>query len=239
MAGRIAHYGGIVTNGLVLALDAAKKDSYPGSGTVWRDISGNGNNGTLTNGPTFNSGNGGSIVFDGVDDYGQLLSKLFQGVNDFTFSCVFKNTASTYSYYGGPIYTEHTSGVGTNNTAGFWIGEPDSSVSSSPFRLAFWYQVSNSLQKTYSTSTIVVNRTVDVSFVREGNQAKIYIDGTLDVSATRSTGPLDVRSNNPLIASVGYGARYLGSIYTMRCYNRALTAQEVLQNYNATKSRYL
>jgi hypothetical protein len=62
MAGRIAYYGGIVTNGLVLALDAAKKDSYPGSGTLWKDISGNTNNGTLINGPTFNSGNGGYCV---------------------------------------------------------------------------------------------------------------------------------------------------------------------------------
>jgi hypothetical protein len=62
-------FGKIVTNGLVLALDAADKNSYPGSGTTWRDMSGNNSNSTLTNSPTFNSANGGSIVFDGVDDY--------------------------------------------------------------------------------------------------------------------------------------------------------------------------
>jgi hypothetical protein len=97
MAGRIAYYGGIVTNGLVLALDAAKKDSYPGSGTLWRDISGNGNNGTLTNGPTFNSGNGGSIVFDGVNDYVQYETSLdpyISGNRDFTIELwVYKNTS--------------------------------------------------------------------------------------------------------------------------------------------------
>ena len=71
MAGRIAYYGGIVKDGLILDLDAAKRDSYPSSGTVWNDISGFQNNGTLINGPTFNSSNGGSIVFDGVDDYVQ------------------------------------------------------------------------------------------------------------------------------------------------------------------------
>jgi hypothetical protein len=59
----------IVTNGLVLFLDANNTNSYPGSGTSWYDLSGNGNTGTLTNGPTFNSANGGSIVFDGIDDY--------------------------------------------------------------------------------------------------------------------------------------------------------------------------
>ena len=58
----------IVEDGLVLSLDAANTKSYPGSGTVWSDLSGNSNNGTLTNGPTFDSGNKGSIVFDGIDD---------------------------------------------------------------------------------------------------------------------------------------------------------------------------
>ena len=57
----------IVTDELVLALDAASPRSYPGSGTVWNDLVGS-NNGTLTNNPTFDSGNGGSIVFDGTDD---------------------------------------------------------------------------------------------------------------------------------------------------------------------------
>ena len=59
----------IVTDGLVLCVDAANTKSYPGSGTTWTDISSKGNNGTLTNGPTFSSGNGGAIVFDGTNDY--------------------------------------------------------------------------------------------------------------------------------------------------------------------------
>lgn len=102
MAGRISYYGGIVTNGLVLALDAAKKDSYPGSGTVWRDISGNGNNGTLTNGPTFNSGNGGSIVFDGVDDYVEygLITQMSNLIN------------ITVSYWYYPTTTNVTKALG-------------------------------------------------------------------------------------------------------------------------------
>ena len=59
----------IVTDGLVLCLDAANTKSYPGSGTTWTDISGRGNNGTLTNGPTFSSDDGGSIVVDGSNDF--------------------------------------------------------------------------------------------------------------------------------------------------------------------------
>ena len=67
----------IISNGLILALDAADKNSYPGSGTAWTDLSGNGNNGTLINGPTFNTGSLGNIVFDGVDDYGKPISILY------------------------------------------------------------------------------------------------------------------------------------------------------------------
>ena len=59
----------IVTDGLVLCLDAADQNSYPGSGNTWYDLSGNGNNGTLVNGVGYNSGNLGSLVFGGVDDY--------------------------------------------------------------------------------------------------------------------------------------------------------------------------
>lgn len=64
----------IVPDGLVLALDAANIKSYAGSGTIWNDLSGNNNSGSLVNGPTFNSANGGSIVFDGVNDYVSLSS---------------------------------------------------------------------------------------------------------------------------------------------------------------------
>ena len=65
------NHGGkpIVTDGLVLCLDAANPKSYPGSGTTWTDLSGNGNNGTLVNGVGYNSDNGGSLSFDGVNDY--------------------------------------------------------------------------------------------------------------------------------------------------------------------------
>ena len=73
----------IITDGLVLYLDAANTKSYIGSGTTWKDLSGNSNDGTLTNGPTFDSGNSGSIVFDGVDDFvttGQQLDPIAFGL---------------------------------------------------------------------------------------------------------------------------------------------------------------
>ena len=72
----IAYNTSIVTSGLVMCLDAGNPKSYPGSGTTIRDVTGNGYNGTLTNGPTFSSANGGVIVLDGINDYIDV-----QGIN--------------------------------------------------------------------------------------------------------------------------------------------------------------
>ena len=88
----------IVTNGLVLCLDAANIKSYAGTGTAWNDLSGNSRTGTLTNGPTYSGTNGGSIVFDGVNDYVQTPSLSLTGnETNLTLSCWFKpaNTNTT------------------------------------------------------------------------------------------------------------------------------------------------
>ena len=82
--------GNIVTNGLVLYLDAANTLSYTSGYTVWNDLSGNNNNGTLVDGPTFSSGNAGSIVFDGVDDYVKIEPSLSFNVTSYTIGSVFK-----------------------------------------------------------------------------------------------------------------------------------------------------
>ena len=88
MAGRIAYLGNISPQGLVLDLDAAIMGSYPKTGSTWFDISNNGNNGTLTNGPVYTGSNYGAIVFDGVDDYvtGSNSSNFAFGTGNFTVS---------------------------------------------------------------------------------------------------------------------------------------------------------
>jgi len=82
----------IVTDGLVLALDAANVKSYPGSGTTWRDLSGNDGNGTLTAGPTFSTDNGGVISFDGSDDAVDISGYDFGAGEVSISSCVYKDT---------------------------------------------------------------------------------------------------------------------------------------------------
>jgi hypothetical protein len=89
----------IVTNGLVLAVDAADKNSYKGSGTTWKDVSGNAYNGTLTNGPTFSNVNRGVIVFDGVDDYADF-GNVLASLTNLTLECFVKFGTQSTSYNG-------------------------------------------------------------------------------------------------------------------------------------------
>ena len=84
-----------VESGLVLAIDFANPKSYPGSGTTVYDLSGNGYNGTLTNGPTFSTEYGGALVFDGSNDYIQFANTILSGTGDFTISIWFRWTAGT------------------------------------------------------------------------------------------------------------------------------------------------
>ena len=96
-----------VTNGLVFCVDAADKNSYSGTGTTWNDISGNGNNGTLTNGPTFNGSNLGNIVFDGTDDYTSTnLDLSWNNTNSVSISMWIKtgNTSQSRGFLGTGNY---------------------------------------------------------------------------------------------------------------------------------------
>jgi hypothetical protein len=238
MAGRISYYGGIVTNGLVLALDAAKKDSYPGSGTVWRDISGNGNNGTLTNGPTFNSNNGGSIVFDGVDDSIRITNNQlyrFENIQPFSFNFWYKCTS--------------TSGIASvlsyalNDGRGYYFSIDLGVVRTNSFFFDYWDgNVYRGIQG--NTNSLTRNEWVMVtctSSTNSVNDMKVYQNAILTSFTNRGTGTPNTINYGGLSMDIGArgGSSYFkGNIAQTLIYNRALSATEVLQNYNATKSRF-
>jgi hypothetical protein len=233
MAGRIAYYGNTVTNGLVLSLDAAKRDSYPGSGTAWRDISGNGINGTLTNGPTFNSDNGGSIVFDGVDDYvnnGNITNSI---VNQASLN-IWIYTSQTESQYINYVFSMSNFSV--------WVGGTFSSanIAAKSIGLAI-----NSLAL---VSSAVPNSFTTTDYNKWNNICVVY-DSTNGASIYKNTVLLSMLTNNASGSlssslSLNIGRRnddfwyWNGRVSNVQLYNRALSAQEVLQNYNAVKSRY-
>lgn len=228
----MATYGGpsIVTNGLVLYLDAANKKSYPGSGTTWSDLSGSGNSGTLVNGPTFNSGKGGSIVFDGTNDYANCGNILNYTTGNFSFSCwVFINSLTTNAGGQGPIL--FYKGSYLNNGYYNQIGQNG--------QINFITNTNPEVNTFTLPGTIVAGNTYNITFTRNGASVRIYVNGVDLTSTTGVHTTIPSSSSNFNIASYNQGQIVANiRMYNFLNYNRALTAQEVLQNYNATRTRY-
>jgi hypothetical protein len=252
MAGRIAYYGGIVKDGLVLDLDAAKQDSYPKSGTTWRDISGNGYTGTLTNGPIFNSSNGGSIVFDGVDDYIDNIGT----VNDFNF--IFSvGTFSISFWIQKPINNARYALVGntlTNTEKGWFIiaeyGVSGFGNNCLRFNAAGAAVNTGLIAGSTDDNTLGTSWTHCVFTCQNPDKiGQWYINGLSSTTSKRVgsgganqgdyyTGPATRTIN---LGRCNYSSTVIplnGNIAQTLLYNRALTAQEILQNYNATKTRF-
>jgi hypothetical protein len=227
MAGRISYLGGIVTQGLVLDLDAAKRDSYAGTGTAWNDISGNRNNGTLINGPTFNSGNGGSIVFDGTNDFvdcgNSTNIQLVAGSVNVWFRGI-QGTQIGNGGYNAIIAKQFAYGLfisGSNLVTYDWGNNVGRNTGVNVANNT-WYNTC----MTFTTMTGTPS-----------NNAIIYLNGSPILTTTIR---LQNQTINLFIGSGNTPGQFLvGSVSQTSVYNRALTAQEVLQNYNATKGRYL
>lgn len=205
----------IVTNGLVLNLDAANTKSYPRSGTSWRDLSGFNNNGTLTNGPTFNSGNGGSIVFDGVDDYVNCGTPSI-AIGKITVSAWVKiTTGLLFQHIVDSLLNSWHLAILNDNRPYFYNGSTYHSAAPI-LSIGQWYML-----------TGVQGVTLD-----------IYINSVLGESVASN---LNVTTNNINLGrwQDGISPRQLsGNIATAQIYNRALSPSEILQNYNATKTRF-
>jgi len=232
MAGRIAYYGNIVTNGLVLDLDAAKRDSYPGSGTTWNDISGNRNNGTLTNGPTFDPANGGSIVFDGTNDIIPLnTSTSFGSPSNLTIGIWVKYTNFTVSNLGRTLF--RASNLSEN--VGFSIYQ----ATDSPYnRVKCYVNLAAGLNVLNSTSQLNTNQWYFVTITYNSSVLNLYINGLLDASSPGSGGIVWPSLARTPQFGESFGSYFAGNIASTQVYNRALSATEILQNYNATKGRY-
>jgi hypothetical protein len=218
----------IITDGLVLCLDAADKKSYSGSGTTWYDRSSSGNNGTLTNGTSFSSDNGGVLVFDGSND---RVDSFSQDVEPESITIEFwHNWAAVGDNW---LLNNQTSSV-TNVNHGY-----QTRIDYPSYNFYARFGVGNT-SRTVS-HTIVLNEWAHVIAtydpVSEG--AKLYWNGQLE-STNTGTGAIDYTNVVGLgIGGANDGSRNTaGSLGLVRIYNRALTAAEVLQNYNATKGRF-
>lgn len=226
----------IVTNGLVLCLDAGNSKSYPGSGTVWNDLSGNGNNGTLVNGPTYSSLNKGSIVFDGINDRGTFTSPITVGSSQ-TYEVwvkAMKSDIAADNY----AYILHNNGLNTSvglsyMTIGYgWSG---SGLQNGEIFACFNGNFLN-------MGTGVIGNTTNIRQVVltwNGSVQSAYVDSVFRKSQALTTNPQNFSTTTSFGDDKATSYRpIIGSIYSIKIYNRALSASEVLQNYNATKGRF-
>lgn len=211
----------IVTNGLVLCLDAANPKSYPGSGITWGDVSGQNHTGTLTFGPSYSVSNGGTISFDGSNDY---VSTTFNtALADFTICCWFRKT-------GGILQYERV--VDKSYVNGFWIGRDNNNAN----RWGGGVRESSNPYGRYVTLTdgqwhFIVSR-------RQGTTHTIFGDGVSNsTSGTVSSTALDTTNLRLGIAIEGSNP-ILGNIAVLNVYNRALSNDEISQNFNALRGRF-
>jgi len=218
----------IVTDGLVFSLDAGSERSYPGSGTAWNDLSSSKSVYTLNNGPSFDSGNGGTFVFDGVDDYASTSSApLSAGATAYSIEAVFKADSTGTQVIWEQGSTAQTAGkrvcmiLLSTGTGGF-NGQNADFQTSVNYSINTWY-----------------NWLITVDTSLSSNKIKIYVNGVLSAqgnpSATLNAGADGARVGNKLSNST---EDFDGNIALVRAYNRVLTAAQVLQNYNAQKSRF-
>ena len=222
------HSPKIVTNGLVLALDTANNKSYSGSGTTWSDLSGNGNSGTLVNGVGYNSSNLGSLSFDGGNDYVSILesSTLNIVTNTITFGgWCYPTISNKYQH----ILVKN---VGELRQYGMWL-----SVNGTSQIFRNMNGVVSQDNVTISTPW-VVNAWNYIMLVYNGSTIKIYLNGSEVFSENASGNIVTTNSNVNIGGEPTQSFFFNGRIAVGQIYNKALTPSEILQNYNATKSRY-
>jgi hypothetical protein len=223
----------IITDGLVLCLDAASRESYLGSGTVWRDLAGS-NNGTLTNGPTFSSANGGGIVFDGSDDYISITNNsTLRPTTELTIEYIIKGITPN----GWCPIIGYGNGDYTNGNYLCWV-EAGGALQSLcridnggvlEYRQYSSIGISTATQK-YMSFTMKIGDSIKSYYngVNTNTHINLPAGGSFYYGGTSS--PYQIG---------GAGAVWLnGSVSFLKLYNRALTSQEILQNYNALKGRF-
>jgi hypothetical protein len=222
-------------DGLKLYLDAGKGLSYSGTGSNWVDLSGNYNNGILTNGPAYNSANEGTIVFDGTNDY---ISFNTQPLSSTAFTVMMNVKLSSFSIHSGRfrrLIAINGSGYSGDNPFTFFVNDTG--------QLGYIFgNGTTNLEQVNTISggpTLEINKWYHATLTFNGTQKKLYIGGNLVSTITNSTTFTNPLNNKLIIGSYNGSIGCLqGTIGTVHIYDRALSDAEVLNNYSIYSSRY-
>lgn len=220
----------IVTDGLVLYLDAANPKSYPGSGTAWNDVSSKGNNATLLNGVAYDNNNLGSLVFDGVDDLCRTTLPVSTLGTTFTVCVSFNITSlassNTDAVSKRLISADSSSGstkwtIGVTPASDFVFGGSGGTEKTLRFPI--------SLNENYFVAISHNNATYSIWL---NDQIKILNDST-NINSTSSFGNVAIACRPNSLDRL-----WTGNVFCSTMYDRALTAEEVQQNFQALRGRY-
>jgi hypothetical protein len=214
----------VVTTGLQLYLDAGQAASYSGSGTNWTDLSGNSRNGTLTGGPTYTSADGGSIVFDGTNDFVQCSGSITATAATFV---TWMRRNGPQDDFDGIIYSRGAAATGisffgtTNKISYTWNNAVNTYTWDSGLTIPdlTWCMIAVSVTSTSATAYLCQS-----SGITSATNTVSHTSTTLD----------DIK-----IGQDDLGGRFFtGNIATAMIYDRALSADEITQNFNALRGRY-
>ena len=221
----------IVTSGLVLLLDAGDQASYPGSGTTWTDLSGNGNNGTLTSGPTYSSANGGSLIFDGTNDY---------VINSSTTNIPVGSSSRTIEFW---VYPKGDTNV--------FVVLGTGGVGSTQIYAVEFYNVSGTRYLFSAAPTAGTNITISgaelptlnvwnhIVFGNSGQNYFYYINGVLQKSGTFPANLNTVGQKYLIGRRTDYAGNTMNAnMARVSIYNVALSEAEITQNFEALRNRY-
>ena len=222
------HSPRIVTDGLVLCLDAGNRKSYPGSGTTWTDLSGRGNNGTLVNGVGYDSGNLGSLVFDGVNDNVNLGNILNIGTGPFSIETVAKASSTTNNFAKVASKGQYLQGGWS-----LYFGK-----NLETYTISFQY--GNSSTGLLSLPEVVVNIETwyHILITRDSSNLLSFYINSSNISSKNETFNFTTSFNYVLGANVQNGEFFRGNMALYRHYSRALSASEIQQNFNAIRGRF-
>ena len=213
----------VVTTGLQLYLDAGQAASYPGTGTTWTDLSGNGRDGTLTNGPTYSSADGGSIVFDGTNDFVQCSGSVTATAATFV-AWIRRN--GTQGSYDGILFSRGSSVTGmqfqsSNQLSYMWNGAVNTYT---------WQSGLTIPDLTWCMVAVSVTSTAASAYLCQSSGITSAINTVSHTSTTL---------NDIKIGQEDFGGRFFnGSIAIAQLYNIALSAEQVSQNFRADRARF-
>ena len=221
----LVHFPRIVTDGLVLCLDAGNPLSYTSGDSLWKDLSGNGNNGNFNN-PAYSSNNGGSFVFDGTDDEVYILNNNSINIANKISLCAWIYMTKAFAGFPGII------SKGYATTGGY-------SIHIRPgYELWFELDESDGTRNIITGGSISLNTWHYICCTYDGSSMKIFQNNSLVSSPHSKSFTIGSVSNNIAIGRLfGYGY-FGGSISSIKIYDTELSANQVTQNFNATKGRY-